>query len=341
MRGDGDQGAGQVSLTIAVATYKRPELLAALVPELVAQAQSVNLLGVHADVLVVDNDPAASAGPVVDEMIPRIPDGLLRYAHEVEPGITAARNRALADCADSDFLVFIDDDERPGVDWLCLLVQTQREHGCQGVLGPVLAEYQGEPDPWILAGGFFVRPRQATGSTRDVGFTGNLLLDLHAVRGLGLTFDAEFGLTGGEDNLFTSQMTRAGATIVWCDEAVVYDLIPVDRMTRRWVLTRRFRAGTSHSRVALRLEGSPWGRLGRRLVLASGGAVRVVGGSLRYLVGVISASDRHQARGLRTASRGAGVMAGAVGHIHREYQRPTPLTQAPGAGALQGWSEVS
>jgi hypothetical protein len=313
----------QQALTIAVATYRRPELLETLLPELAHQARSVSALGIDAAVLIVDNDPLASAEAVVRAWQSGHPAavGLVRYVHEPVPGISAARNRALDSSAESDLLVFIDDDERPSRTWLRDLVGTYRRYRAAGVLGPVLPEYMQAPDPWIEAGGFFVRPRQPTGSTRDVGFTGNLLLDLHEVRRLGIRFDEEFGLSGGEDSLFTSLLTRGGGEIRWCDEAHVWDLVPPERATRRWVLTRRFRAGTSFSRVALRLATSAPERAALRLSLTFGGAIRLGGGLVRYTLGLATRSIRHEARGLRTAARGAGMAIGAWGYLHREYKR--------------------
>lgn len=254
----------------------------------------------------------------------------VEYVHEPSPGISAARNRALDHAAMSDLLVFIDDDERPGPTWLRGLVGVYRRYNAAGVLGPVLPEYLQAPDPWIEAGGFFVRPRQATGSTRNVGFTGNLLLDLQVVRRLGIRFDEEFGLSGGEDSLFTALLTRGGGEIRWCDEAHVWDLVPPERATRKWVLTRRFRAGTSHSRVAFRLATSALERAALRLSLTLGGASRVGAGLVRYALGFVTGSDRHEARGLRTAARGAGMAIGAWGYVHQEYRRsggPSVVTQ--------------
>jgi hypothetical protein len=51
------------------------------------------------------------------------------------------------------------------------------------------------------------------------------------------------------------------------------------------------------------------------------GLVRVFAGRLRWLFGLISRNERHQARGMRTAKRGAGIAAGAFGHALQEYAR--------------------
>ena len=69
--------------------------------------------------LVVDNDPAASARSACTGFHPAV-----RYVHEPRPGIAAARSRALREAGEHDVLVFIDDDERPSAGWLRSLLDT-------------------------------------------------------------------------------------------------------------------------------------------------------------------------------------------------------------------------
>ena len=91
-------------------------------------------------VLVIDNDPEASARPIVERLAGTLRPGLVRYVHEPKPGIAAARNRALREAASSALLVFIDDDEVPSERWLEQLVDLQRSSGAAAVVGPVISE---------------------------------------------------------------------------------------------------------------------------------------------------------------------------------------------------------
>ena len=102
------------SVTVAVLTFKRPADIQAALPQLLDQVHRYSGEG---RVLVIDNDAAASAAPIVDMLA----DPSLTYVVEPTPGIAAARNRALAETS-TDLIVFIDDDERPVADWLELLV---------------------------------------------------------------------------------------------------------------------------------------------------------------------------------------------------------------------------
>jgi hypothetical protein len=185
----------------------------------------------------------------------------------------------------------------------------------------VVSDFEGDLDPWIRAGGFFERRRLVTGAPITVAATNNLLLDLAVVRATGLRFDAGFGITGGSDTLFTRQLTGAGHLMVWCDEAVVTDRVPASRMSREWVVRRSFRYGNGAIRVALVLAPSCLGRARVRLHGIAHGLPRLAVGTCRWLLGTVGGSAAHQARGLRTAARGAGMMLATVGLAYAEYRR--------------------
>jgi succinoglycan biosynthesis protein ExoM len=313
-------------LTIAVLTFRRPRDLDAVLPLLVEQARSVRGLGVEARVLVVDNDAGGSGRERV-EAAAATGDGVtVDYVVEATPGIASARNRALAESGHSDLLVFIDDDERPSEEWLRALVALQAESGAAAVVGPVRSEYEVEPEPFIVEGRFFVRRRLATGTRVDVAATNNLLLDLAEVRRQRLAFDVALGQLGGEDTLFTRSLVAGGGTILWCAEAVVTDVVPAHRVTRRWVVQRAYSSGNGWSLTSVMLSARGASRLALRLRLSAKGGVRVVGGLGRYAVGTVTRplgrrSLGQRARGIRTMARGAGMVAGAWGAGYREYGR--------------------
>lgn len=306
---------------IAVLTYKRPGDIAAAMPRLLSQAVSVSSGEVNADIVVVDNDPDGGARAYVEDFAGTHPEVAVLYENETSPGISAARNRALETAADVDVLAFIDDDERPTDHWLALLLETYRSRDCAAVVGPVVSEYEVEPDAWVSSGRFFDRRRLPTGSVVEVAATNNLLLDMHRVRAFGLTFESQFGLSGGGDTMFTRTLHDRGGVMVWCDEAVVIDVVPASRVTRDWVLRRAFRSGSSWSVTSLRLTDTAPGRVRTRAVLTGRGVVRVAGGAARFAAGTVGRSMGQRARGLRTMARGAGMLSGAWGYVYSEYKR--------------------
>ncbi|WP_328532266.1 glycosyltransferase [Nocardioides sp. NBC_00368] len=293
-------------------TYRRPEGLAEAVGMLRAQLDLVP----DARLLVVDNDEQPSAAAAVAEAAAG--DVRVVYVHEPTPGIAAARNRALDETGPEAVVVFIDDDEQPSEKWLPTLLACWQETGAAAVVGPVVSRFDGMPDPWIEAGGFFRRLRHATGTVVTTAATNNLLLDMAQVGRL--RFDLGFGLSGGSDTVFTRTLSAAGGRIVWCDEAPVHDLVPADRATRDWVRARASRIGNSDSRVQVHL--APAGRRPiARLRASARGLVRVLGGSARLVLGRVTGSQAHHARGTRTLLRGLGMLRGAWGSHVSEYAR--------------------
>ena len=233
------------------------------------------------------------------------------------------RNRALAECASAGAgaLLFLDDDETPEPGWLRAMIEMYTSTRPTAVAGRVVTRMPDGVEPWISQGGAFERPIRTHGQLMTEAATNNLLLDLDGVRRLGLSFDERFGLTGGSDSMFTLQLTRRGGTIRWAEDAVVIEQEDPGRLTRSWVLMRVFRFGNTSARVRIALAPTA-GRQTRR----TGAGVRPwgrarLGGSLRWAFGAVTGSMRHRAHGLRTVSRGLGMMAGAVGYAHDEYGR--------------------
>lgn len=312
--------AGTLRMTIAILTYRRPNDIRVGLPAVVQQVEEVNRdysNALSADVVVIDNDAAGSGGQAVAE----VGSGLVRYVVEPRPGISAGRNRALDEAAESDLLVFIDDDERPQPGWLSNLVDIYFASLPAAVYGRVVAAFEGDLDPWIHSGAFFERFNMPTGTEMSVAAAGNLLLDLRQVRACKVRFSDRFGLSGGEDTLFCRLLSNRGGRIVWCQESVVTDRVPPERMTRRWVLTRSWSHGNSHGLVDIALAATWQGRAAARVRLFAAGLARVGGGIGRLGVGVIVRSQVHQARGMRTSFRGAGMIWSGLGLMYQEYSR--------------------
>ena len=353
-------------LTIAMLTYRRNDYLAQVIPELLAQADDVCDAQTTASVLIVDNDPQAGARAVVEAaraaLVGEPPEAAelsgssgqaepsgsadsdaaatsrLVYVHEPEPGIVAGRNRALSQAHGSDALIFIDDDEIPSPGWLKALVSTWRAQGCAAVTGPTPPTFEGDPSAWVVASGAFDSWEAADGAQVRSADTGNLLLDLAVVEGLGLRFDPRYGLTGGEDSLFTRQLTRAGGVICFAAGAVVTKRVPAARARRAWVLERSLRSGSSWARVRIDTaapDGGASGRLARlrlRLGYGAKGLAKAGIDGARAGVARIRGDVPAQARYEVSSRGGLGMVVGALGVHVREYGRPRRLrsTARPG-----------
>lgn len=227
-------------ISVCICTYKRPALLKRLLVAL--DSQDTDGLFTYS-VVVVDNDRASSAEPVVQEFSAA---SSIAVAYHVEPrqNISLARNRAIAS-AGGDFIAFIDDDEFPIQNWLLILYRTCTERGVDGVLGPVKPHFDEQPPAWVVQGGFYDRPSYPTGLVIDwrKGRTGNVLLRKHLFEGDATPFRPEF-LTG-EDQDFFGRMIEKGHIFIWCDEALAYETVPPVRWKRTFMLRRALLSGAN------------------------------------------------------------------------------------------------
>jgi succinoglycan biosynthesis protein ExoM len=303
-----------LEVVVAFATYQRPELVRTLLPLVMDQAKG---LPCRARVVVVDNDPDASARPVVEAVGSEDVD----YHHEPRPGIAAARNRALDEADTADVIVFLDDDEEPETGWLETLVEAWTAWQCAGVSGPVVSHFDGPVDPWVSTCSTFRRPRRTSGTRVEGAATNNLLLDLHQLRRHDVRFDDRFGLTGGSDTMLTRTLIRRGGEIRWCDEALMHETVPAERATRSWALRRTRRTGNVWSRVQLALAESPTGRLRTKLSLTARGCYRLLAGVLAVLAAWATRDLARRSDGELELAKGLGVLGGAWGHQVTEYRR--------------------
>ena len=228
-------------ITVCICTFKRAALLENLLRKL--ETQRTDDLFTF-DVVVADNDAARSAEPVVRAFAA---SSSLRITYCAEPvaNIARARNAALAQ-AQGDFVAFIDDDEFPTAEWLYLLFRTREISRADGVLGPVLPQFQRAPPDWLSKGRFFDRPRYPTGRpiTWFEARSGNVLFAREILKHLEPPFRPQFA-TAGEDLDFFRRAIETGCAFVWCDEAEVFEFVPPSRCTRRYLLRRAVLRGSN------------------------------------------------------------------------------------------------
>jgi succinoglycan biosynthesis protein ExoM len=235
----GEASALTPEITVCICTYQRPTYLSKLLCSLKNQQANAAFI---LSVVVVDNDAAESARPTVLSVAAGT-EFPIYYAVEPTQNIALARNMALRK-ATGDFVVFIDDDEIPCEVWLNELLSTYNHCQADGVLGPVLPQYEIPPPEWVLKGQFFERPGHETGTflkwseTR----TGNVLLGKHLLSDADNWFRPQFGI-GGEDRDFFRRLIDKGHRFVWCAEAPVYESVPPNRWKRSFMLKRAIQRG--------------------------------------------------------------------------------------------------
>jgi succinoglycan biosynthesis protein ExoM len=222
---------------------------------MISLSQLVKPAGYNVDILVIDNNDEKSRW-VGDECI----TVGARYRFEPTPGLSSARNAALATATamGTDWLAFIDDDERADRLWLVAFTEIIErlsnesgwtcEHCGQGATRPVDAvhgviQYAYPPDaaPW--------RCRDPWGSWGDVdgkeldcAGTGNVIFRASVARGL--RFDEALNTSGGEDTDFFRRFHRErGGRIVLSLHALATETVTWDRITLRGHCRKAFRNG--------------------------------------------------------------------------------------------------
>ena len=301
-------------ISVCICTFRRPQQLATLLHAIAAQS----LTGIDAvQVVVVDNDPANSAGAFLRSFEMEPPFSLVAL-HVAQPNISVARNSAIG-AALGEFIAFIDDDEVPAVDWLHRLLITMQTHSADVVFGPVLAVYKVSTPEWIRKGGYFERRRFSTGTPIDEADarTGNVLLKAPLLKELTQPFETSFGRTGGEDSLLFRDLLAGGARFIWCDEATVSEEVPDDRASATWLLKRSFRIGQTWIRAELhRLSGLRRWQRGIYLSVKAAGQLLA---SAALTVAWLPLSRTRSFRWLRTAYAQAGKLTGMTAFHYKEY----------------------
>jgi succinoglycan biosynthesis protein ExoM len=260
----------KMHISVCICTYKRPELLKRLLEGLNRQKTK----GLFAfSVVITDNDEQQSAKDLVFKFAGSSSLDIT-YCAEPRKSISFARNKGLEN-AKGDAIAFIDDDEYPSEGWLLQLVKALSDYEAAGVFGPVRPHFDNKPPAWLIKGRFCERPEHQTGFVMPWKEcrTGNVLIKKQIIEGLKPVFAPKFGAGASDIDLFRRLMEK-GHTFIWCNEAVVHEVVSPNRWKRSFMIKRALLRG----RISLL---HPEGR--RIGVLKSLVAVPVYGLALPFL----------------------------------------------------------
>ena len=229
------------TINICVCTYQRPEHLALCLQSL---DQQICPQDAQISIMVVDNDVSLSSKSTTLNFAKnsKYPT---RYFCESKQGIPLARNRAITESLslDTDYIAFIDDDERAMPEWIkCLYVYLKTHlkntavHGCVIPIFP-----DGTPQHLIQV--FSSRKQKITGTRKNACATDNVIFPTSFIKKTGLRFDESSPLAGGTDTIFFTQATEKGLSIYECAEAIVHEHVFANRLSMNWMLKRKYRSG--------------------------------------------------------------------------------------------------
>lgn len=297
-------------VVIAIATYRRPETLGALLRSL--KAQNVDH---QRHIVVADNDIDASAREVVASVCPTA-----TYVIEPRPGISAARNAGIEQALRFKpwAIAFIDDDETADPLWLEQLIASMIKYDADVVTGPIHYELPYAPTRTTTNSHYFRKIERCDGSPVTYVATNNALVRASWFYGANrLRFDDRFGLSGGEDLELFLRLQEHGGRCVWAANALVTAQVPFERTERTWLLRRELRNGQLMARLRQQFD-----RYSRFWLFAIG--IHKLAQGIGMALQEIIAGRRVSMPAQFKMMAGTGWLRAAFGHLYLEYGRPAP-----------------
>jgi GT2 family glycosyltransferase len=317
--------------SVVVCTQNRSRLLA----EACAAALAVDYPPERWELVIVDNRSTDDTLEVARDVAAAHP-GRVRVVEEPEIGLSAARNRGIAE-ARGEVIAFLDDDAFPAAGWLRALTAALAEPGVLAAGGPVEPEFEGElPDwfrgrflPYLTVWDLGPEPLALTYNEYPRG--ANLAFRREAFERFG-GFSPHLGRRGDslrscEEIELCLRLERAGGGVRYVPEARVRHRVAAGRITEPWLIRRYGAQGRSEAIIHWRHGGVSGLFAGLRAALVRAAAATLtrhrggallgrcqraaltgfVDGALRALVAVgrwrPTGPDAHPPRRLFTADR--------------------------------------
>lgn len=275
----------KIKLSLVITTYNRGSELSETLESLVGQTLPVELW----ETVVVDNNSTDDTVERFGKFADAHPWLNIRLVHETVQGVSAARNRGVAESC-GEYIVFIDDDETVVP---CFLESYYRLFARDGSVaaagGRILPNFTSTPPRWMSR-----YTERAIAGTLDLGerviefpkgtFFGG---GNHGYRrevaerygGYDIALGRQGGvlLAGEEKDLF-ARMRAAGERIVYLPDAVIYHAVGAERMTRSYFVRLCRNTGRSERRRTLSVSrGKFAARVFAEAVKWCGAAVLAVG----------------------------------------------------------------
>lgn len=242
------------TILIGIITCERPKMLTELLNSL--NKQSIFSTDTNVEIVIVDNDRSKSALSTFLSFQKCFSCNII-YLTEEQRGIPFARNKVLehAISRQAEYIAFIDDDETASPDWLESLYNVIIESGVDAVQGQVISIMPKGDLPLWSQKAKRKHNNKKEGSERKALATNNVIFKTELVTEKGLRFDEHYALTGGSDIDFFTRAAALGSKHIWTNTAVVYEKIPITRLTLKWQFQRLFRVGATGTHMAVQQKG--------------------------------------------------------------------------------------
>ena len=246
-----------VRLSIVIATYNRSAMLMQTLQSVVEQTAPRQ----EWECVVVNNNSTDDTAEAFEAFATRYPDYNLRMVLETNQGLSYARNRGIRE-SEGEYIAIVDDDERIAPEFVVSYINLfDNTPDAVAAGGPIVAEYPTGRPRWMSA--FTERPIANTMYFGDevrefprgrVPGGGNMALRRSAVRRYGV-FDTSLGyvgesLVGGEESDLFERLQIAEAKYYYVPKAVMYHIIPKEKLTTEYLSRLSYNVGVSQLRRA-------------------------------------------------------------------------------------------
>jgi glycosyltransferase involved in cell wall biosynthesis len=243
--------------SIVICTHDRGDVVASAVEPALAQAQAAG-----GEVIVVDNASTDDTPAILAALARRL-GGPLRIVSEPQLGLSAARNRGLAE-ARGAVVAYLDDDAVPHAGWLDALLRPYADPAVACVGGRIVLRFPGPPPRWLSpdlysqlsAFDLGDEPRQVRYGKANYPYGANISFRVERARALG-GFSTTVGPRGRhqlvhDETDLCYRLEHAGGVIRYAPDAVVDHCVLTERLTPQWMLERAWTGGLSAAVFILR-----------------------------------------------------------------------------------------
>lgn len=253
-----------IRLSIVIATYNRATLLLDALKSVIRQSAPAQ----EWECVVVNNNSSDNTSERFAEFAGEHPEYNLRIVNEPNQGLSYARNRGIRESV-GEYIAIIDDDEHIAEDFVAAYIRLFDDvPEAVAAGGPIVARYPTGRPRWMscyterpIANTMYFGEEVREFPKGRVPGGGNMALRRSAIRRYGV-FDTSLGysgesLIGGEECDLFERLQIADAKYYYVPTAVMYHIIPREKLTKEYFARLSYNVGVSQLRRA-RLYRRVW-----------------------------------------------------------------------------------
>lgn len=246
-----------IRLSLVIATYNRCEQLMVTLRSVAEQRHPA----AEWECVVVDNNSKDDTATYVEAFAKSHPELNISYVFEAMQGLSHARNAGIAHSR-GDIIAFVDDDERIVEEFVTAYIQLFDNHpDAMSAGGKIIAEYPTGRPRWMshYAELPIANPMDFGQSTRlfpsgRIPGGGNMAMRRKVFDIVGM-FDVLLGRTGkrligGEESDLFERMAQHDMACYYVPQAVMYHIIPDEKLTLDYFRRLAYNTGLSQRRRA-------------------------------------------------------------------------------------------